>query len=470
MKKPFKQVVLASIMTATLFYSCQDDDDNSIDESVDAIDISDIITGRESVSDVTTQVIADWNTLWKEVDQYSREMRPTATARALAYIHLAGYETAVEDMTNYTTNSGRLDGFIINSSERESDVDVNLALNTCYALVYDHFMFNVESSIDAKIAQLQAFQEADLSVGLTSSEIENSIEWGTYIAEQVIAYSQTDVNAEEQILDPQPYAYEPPTAEGYWTYSADAERAWYPYWGTVRTFVISSEETSTVVPPIDYNENEDSDYYRQMNEVYEVSTTAKEENNEDLWIAQFWSDDVEGLMISPPGRQLSIANQLIGNNDLGFEESLELLIKLGFSLNDAAVSSWADKYEYMVMRPSVYIQEYIDADFQTNLYDFIFWPNPSFPGYPSGHSTFASAAAGVFIDAFGDSNSFTDTTHEGRTEFLGTPRTYSSLSDMAEENAFSRIPLGVHIKMDCTEGYRLGYEISDAVNDFSLTN
>lgn len=41
---------------------------------------------------------------------------------------------------------------------------------------------------------------------------------------------------------------------------------------------------------------------------------------------------------------------------------------------------------------------------------------------------------------------------------------------MAEENAFSRILLGVHVRMDCTEGYRLGYEIADAINDYELTD
>jgi hypothetical protein len=41
---------------------------------------------------------------------------------------------------------------------------------------------------------------------------------------------------------------------------------------------------------------------------------------------------------------------------------------------------------------------------------------------------------------------------------------------MAEENAFSRIPFGVHMRMDCTEGHRLGYEISDAVNGFNITS
>ena len=40
---------------------------------------------------------------------------------------------------------------------------------------------------------------------------------------------------------------------------------------------------------------------------------------------------------------------------------------------------------------------------------------------------------------------------------------------MAEENAFSRIPLGVHIRMDCEEGLRLGYEIAEGINEFRLT-
>ncbi|MFK8007424.1 MAG: phosphatase PAP2 family protein [Saprospiraceae bacterium] len=110
----------------------------------------------------------------------------------------------------------------------------------------------------------------------------------------------------------------------------------------------------------------------------------------------------------------------------------------------------------------------IDPDFQTNLFRLVFWPNLGFPGYPSGHSCFASAAARVFNNAFGNFTNFTDRTHEGRDEFRGEPRSFTSFDKMAEENGYSRIPLGVHIRMDCTEGLRLGYEISDAVNDLKL--
>jgi hypothetical protein len=132
------------------------------------------------------------------------------------------------------------------------------------------------------------------------------------------------------------------------------------------------------------------------------------------------------------------------------------------------VATWKYKYQHMVMRPSVYVREVIDADYRTNLFRFISWPDPSFPGYPSGHSTFASAAGGVFIETFGNQTDFTDHTHEGRDEFRGMPRTFSSFTDMINENAYSRIPLGVHVRMDCDEGVRLGYEISDGVNAWRL--
>ena len=414
-----------------------------------------------------SNIIESWSDVFLTLDRYATGMRPNATARAIAYINLAAYEVAVPFMDRYSSNSRRLAGFDINNNQRDRDTKLLLALNTAYADVLDHFLINVPSDIETIINSVESMNANSLSERLSPAEITSSEKWGAYVASQVIAYAKTDLEGEEQIKSPQPLSYEPPTGEGYWTYSADPERALFPYWKSVRTFVISPDETSTI-PPMDYSENENSEYYAQMKEVYDVNNKAKAEQGEDLWVAEFWSDDVEGLMMSPPGRQVSIAKQLISNYDLNLEEGLVMMLKLGFSLNDAAVSTWADKYEYMVMRPSVYLREFIDPDFQTNLYRLVYWPNPSFPGYPSGHSCFASAAAGVFIDQFGDNVLFTDRSHEGRTEFRGMPRTFNSLDKMAEENAFSRIPLGVHVRMDCTEGFRLGYEIADAVNDLDL--
>jgi hypothetical protein len=396
-------------------------------------------------------------------------MRPNATSRALAYIHSAAFEVCVDDMLGYASNKDRYTELDIDVSQREGNINIGLALNACYARAMDHFMYNVRPDIDAKIEILRQEKEVQLSEDVSEDVIQNSVDWGNYVADQIIAYSQTDTEAETQILSPQPTSYEPPVGDGFWTYSDDAERGLFPYWASVRTFVISSAETSSVPPNLVYSEDAASDYYTAMEEVYNASEAARTTDTEGLWIAEFWSNDVEGLMMSPPGRQISIANQLIQLYDVDHENALILLLKLGFSLNDAAVSTWADKYHYMVMRPSVYIQQHIDPDFQTNLYPFISWPNPTFPSYPSGHSTFASAAAGIFIHHFGDNTDFLDRSHEGRTEFNGTPRAYTTFTQMAAENGFSRLPLGVHLRIDCTEGLRLGYEISDAVNNFDLS-
>ena len=459
--KSLKWIVLISL-NITIFQSCNTDADTDIIDTDSAI----------SVSDDTTTLITEWNNLWVSIDQHTENMRPNSVTRALAYIHLTGYETAVPFMNDYSSNSERYSNFNINSSNLEDNVNLNLALNTAYAEVIDHFMINLESGVRQRISEFENTKTSSLSDGLSSSQIENSENWGKYVAQRVIDFSKSDRDAEWQIDNPTPQSYIAPVGVGLWE-AKESEDAWFPYWREVRTFAISPQESTSVAfdDVLQYSTSTSSDYYQQMNNVYQTTITANSENNEDLWIAEFWADDVEGLMVSPPGRQFSIANQLIKNYDLSFDKALELLLRLGFSINDAAVSAWDDKYTYNIERPSNYITEYIDEGFTTNLSRFIQEENPAFPSYPSGHATFAAAAAGVFINFFGTDNiSFTDNTYTNAVNisFNGSPRSFTSFTEMARENAYSRVPLGVHIEQDAIEGLRLGYEIAEAVNNIDL--
>lgn len=420
-----------------------------------------------NVDRLDNEVVYEWTQLMLELDRYATGMRPTATARAFAYIYLASYETAVPGMRDHGSNLQRLPGLQIANNQLPGRIDWEIALNSCFAKTMAHFIFNIPASSEVLIGELESKLEEEYSAGVSDNMVADSKAWGAYVADKVIAFSQTDLEAETQILDPQPTSYVPPTGDGLWLHSAEEDRSLYPYWGSVRTFVIRPNETRTI-PPIAYSEDANSPYFADMMECYVESTTAKEQNNEQLWIAEFWSDDVEGLMFSPPARQYSISNQLIQKYDTDLEQTLAFYLKLGFSLNDAAVATWKYKYQYNVMRPNEFIHEFIDPDFQTNLYRLVYWPNPGFPGYPSGHSAFASAAAGVFIAQYGNNVNFTDRSHEGRTEFNGEPRSFTSFRELAAENAYSRIPLGVHMRMDCREGLRLGYEISAAINKLDL--
>ena len=420
------------------------------------------------LNDMDSRLLTEWTELFLDLDRYATGMRPTSTARALAYINLASYEAAVPGMVELLSNTTQLSGLSIDESQLPQNVDYAIAINAAYSSALDHFLINLPTGSDDQIFDLEDEMEERLSRQKPQQIVEDSKAWGVYVANQVIAYSQTDVAAENQINDAQPTSYVPPVGDGYWTFSAEPERALFPYWGTVRTFAISANETTTL-PPLNYSTDPSSPYYQEMVEVYNANNDAAAADGEQLWIAEFWSDDVENLTFSPPARQFAIANQLVKKENVKMQDALLLYLKLGFSLNDAAVATWKYKYEHMVMRPSVFIQDYMDADYQTNLYSLIPWPNPTFPAYPSGHSTFASAGAGVFIDYFGNQINFTDRSHQGRTEFRSQPRNFNSFEEMAVENAFSRIPLGVHMRMDCVEGLRLGYEISAGVNAFDLS-
>ncbi len=468
------QFLLAFIFIALINTSCGDEDlETSEISSIESFQAPRNGEGRGdgpregNQFSLRNDVAQEWMSLFLELERYAGGMRPNASARAIAYINLAAYETLTPAMRNLRSNSSRIPGFQLTGYLSPQELDWELALSTCYKAVLSHFLLNLPNDKGQSIQSLATQMESRLSEGLSETEIEASNLWGTTVANQVITYSQTDTDAESQILEPQPLSYEPPTGDGYWTYSAVQERALFPYWESTRTFIIAPDAT-TSNPPINYSTNRNSPYFRQMREVFDENNTARDDNTEDLWIAEFWSDDVENVTFSPPARQISIAKQLIDQNSLDLEEALHLYLKIGFALNDAAVSAWKYKYEYMVMRPNVFIHEFIDPDFQTNLYRLVPWPNPTFPSYPSGHSCFASSAGGVFIDFFGDRIRFTDRSHEGRTEFRGAPRSYSNLESMINECAFSRVPLGVHMRMDCQEGVDLGYQISSAINEYRL--
>jgi len=65
------------------------------------------------VSEVDNTVAIEWMNLFLEIERYAGGMRPNASARAIAYINLAAYETAVPGMPNYLSNSRQLQGLNI---------------------------------------------------------------------------------------------------------------------------------------------------------------------------------------------------------------------------------------------------------------------------------------------------------------------------------------------------------------------
>ena len=427
------------------------------------------IPSAPSASQGSNQIVWEWSELYLLIEKDLPGFRPAPTCRALAYINMGAYETAVPGMDHHKSlNSVIYDFPTVNPEYRASQIDWPIALNAYYARVFKFFLFNATQQHLFRIDELETTQLAALSTNIPQGIINNSIEWGQEVANATINYSETDHEGASQSRVARPTSYFPPVGEGLWIpTSPDYGRAMFPYWGKVRTFAAGSDDLVSPPPAYAYDTSATSDWYKDN---LEVANSVNNLSHDDRWIAEFWSDDITGLTFSPPARIFAIANQVIEIEKLNLEETLLFYCKLGIAINDAAVGAWKSKYTYNTERPETFIRKYIDPNFKTILGEAIDVPGltPSFPGYPSGHSTFAGVCWTMFDTFFGENYEFTDHCHQGRVEFNGFPRTFTTWKQMAEEDAYSRIPLGVHIRLDCSEGLRLGKVIAGRAANLNL--
>lgn len=437
-----------------VFAACSD-----IEEHYEVLPIT------QSPGEESNKIVWEWTELYLDIERNLPGFRPAPTCRALAYIHMGGFETAVPGMQNYRSLSHVIDGFEPPVLIYETDkINWSIALNAYYARVHRFFLFNANPDQVFKINSLEAIQLENLSRNEAGGVVETSIEWGQAVANAIIAYAESDLEGSNQARVAIPSDYFPPSGTGLWV-PTEQVGAMFPYWGKVRTFAAFQNELIAQPPYYAYSTDPNSGYHKEQ---LEVANTVSNMTPENHWIAEFWSDDLTGMTFSPPARIFAIANQVVDKDDYDLEETLHLYCRLGIAMNDAAVACWKSKYIYNTERPISYIRKYIDPTFEPILGEAIGIKglNPSFPGYPSGHSTFAGVSLRIFEHFFGEHYQFTDHCHFGRTEFEGTPRTYTSWRQLAEENAYSRIPLGVHVRMDCHEGLRLGNVV--AVKALSL--
>ena len=164
--------------------------------------------------------------------------------------------------------------------------------------------------------------------------------------------------------------------------------------------------------------------------------------------------------------------------DRGFDlwENARLFGLLNLAMADGYIASWEVKYHYSFWRPVTAIREG-DADGNPNTQGDSTW-TPLIPTYPipdhdSGHAVQGGVAAEILKQVFGtDDVSFTAcsmTVGAGMTCTDPTPviRSYSSFSQAADENAASRIYIGIHFRKAVETGVHHGRRIAAyAVHQF----
>jgi len=443
------------------------------------------------VADFNHSTVWEWNELFLRIDKDAIGYRPNPTPRALAYMGLSTYETAVAGMPSFKSLKNQFGPELkIPELPEGQKIHWPTAINANYAYLMKKFFsqtsfvegFGHLSNADAQklIESLEYGLESKYKAEINDLVILNdSKAWGENVATAIWSWAITDPYGHEANQNP---LSNDPSKQFYYNWRAKSQDVngkiipgkWeptndnpdggmFPFGGRFRTFV-TNEAQKLCPPPLSYSESKTSTFYAQALETYTLSNATMPYT--DRWVSEFWSDDITGQTFSPPSRMIAILDEALVLEKSNLEKAIESVAKLGLSLNDFAVACWHSKYVYNVMRPETYIQRIIDPNWEpllTNTLTNERGLTPAFPAYPSGHSTFAGGSAVILAYLFGSNYEFTDLCHKGRTEFLGTPRTFNSFEDAMTENAFSRITLGVHYRMDCTAGLNLGQQIARRV-------
>lgn len=388
----------------------------------------------------------DWQELHLKLIKSMDGYVPPIAARSLAYANLALYESTV-----YGTSNKSIAKEIYQLPDLPVPIDSlkynwGLAANVAQYTMIKELFFEASPENQETITALRLKYETELKAGETQEVIERSIRFGAEVATVIWEYSKTD-GGHEMYKNPFSTSYVIPKGLGFWK-PVGNQIPMLPDWSKNRYLLYNDAMTFVNNPPIPFSYRLDSDFFAQAKEVYDKKDSLTTDQEE---IAKFWADGTE--TITPPGHHINITTILLKKFNSKLSEAAETYVKMGIALNDGFISCWRGKYRHNLMRPTTYIRQTIDKDWNSLL------PNPPFPEYASGHSTGAGIAMQILTDQFGENTAFIDNTHEG----LHPNRSFNSISAYAQEASISRVYGGIHYRFSCEEGLKHGRRIAQNV-------
>ena len=155
-----------------------------------------------------------------------------------------------------------------------------------------------------------------------------------------------------------------------------------------------------------------------------------------------------------------IARTEASNCNLGLYATARMFALLNMAMHDGYTAGFDSKFYYKFWRPYTAIHAAAtDGNDQTkaNLNWEPLLPTPPVPDYPSTHSVVANAAATVLTYFFGDNTDFSTTSTTSSPSNV--VRHFKSFKQAANENADSRVMVGIHFRFSCDAGQKMGNNV-----------
>jgi hypothetical protein len=319
--------------------------------------------------------------------------------------------------------------------------------------------------IAAGIANADASYDEVLAAIPAGPAKRRGIRLGRAAAAAIIALRSSDGSDTLLVDTNHPQGTEP----GQWRFTPGYPFAFAPAWGKVVPFVLTRGSQFRPGPPDRVTSRR---YAADLNEIKALGgddiTTPSARTADQTELGLFWVE-------SSPQAWNRIARSVSADKGLDLWENARLFGLLNMAMADGYIGSWDTKYHYNYWRPVTAIHE---ADNDGNPFttaDPTWTPlvlTYPIPDYDSGHAVQGGAAAEVLKHVFGDrvsfsSCSFTLPAGQTCTDPFPVTRSYRSFTEAADENAVSRIMIGIHFRRAVEVGTEHGRRIAKrAVNRF----
>lgn len=391
---------------------------------------------------------------------------PPVASRIYAYSNIAAYEIIAQHNSSLPSFSARYPNFNpIPKPADEAEVNYRLAALIAKMEIGKHLIFSEENIGIYRDSLYTHWQEQNEPVFLASKE------YGLEVAEHLKKwidednYKQTRTMPKYSVYSEEPSRWQPTPP----LYMDGIE----PHWAKIRPFSIdSASQFRPEAHPV-FSLEENSEFYKEMMEVYNVrqEMDLKGDESEEIQIARFWdcnpyvSTQRGHLMfatkkITPGGHWMGICKIAAKNSDLDFDETSYAYTATAIAIADGFISCWDEKYRSELIRPETLINKYVDENWEPVL------QTPPFPEFPSGHSVVSGAAATVLTQIFGQNFAYLDDTEIP----YGLPaRSFTSFEQAAQEAALSRLYGGIHYRAAIDKGLDQGKSIGKhVVNDLKI--
>jgi hypothetical protein len=384
-------------------------------------------------------VVLDWNSVALNAIRVDKTAPPKAS-RVLACVH-----TAIFDAIN-SASGAAYEPYLVQRVEFPAPVSLEAAAAAAaHATLVDLFPAQTATFDTALSTSLAAIPDGEAKA--------SGISWGQSVAEQILAARHEDGSA--ATVD-----YGAPAGANWWAATPPAfAPPLLPNWPYVKPWAMTSGAQFRQGPP---PSSTSARYAQAFHEVERLGRSDSQDRTADqTQIALFWADGPGTA--TPPGHWHVIAQGLSRERQLSLLENARLFALLAIAGADAAIVSWDHKYYYSNWRPVTGIQHADTDGNPATAADPAWTPliaTPPFPSYTSGHSTFSSSSARVLALFFGTDQITFSTTSDA---LAGVTRSFTRLSEAAEEAGQSRIYGGIHWQYDNQAGLASGRALGDHV-------